>query len=350
MQAFGRKKPDRNEDSFFAVKSTRQKLLRSYAEVTPLMGILLISAHILDHFPKLKSYRMCDTGMDINPEHDTSYPAQKQEAFLKYVENENWAKHECVPVMDPECVPSSNLIPSAMASGYSQSFFDPYDLSSNDGEYWTRNNVGEMTPGWSDRAALLSLAARHYFNSPPKAPKNWRHVILIWNITTPTQWKVQAYCGHRTQPTGGANQRKHTHSTLISPNVAPSIFSIIPDGVRVEAIISLCQDGIGKRQSCTTGVTPREKFVKIQFTWANHAMLAGHDPTLDRANTENESRMKYHAVEWTLHRMANVHDILEMWQGSQNLRAAHKESRDQNNQMKVVGYMLDTEEIINASF
>jgi len=48
--------------------------------------------------------------------------------------------------------------------------------------------------------------------------------------------------------------------------------------------------------------------------------------------------------------MAKVHDFLEMWQGSQNLRATQKESRAQNKQMTAVGYIPDTEEIIKASW
>jgi len=47
--------------------------------------------------------------------------------------------------------------------------------------------------------------------------------------------------------------------------------------------------------------------------------------------------------------MAKVHDSLEMWQGSQNLRATQKESRAQNKQMTTVGYILDTEEIVKSS-
>jgi len=39
-----------------------------------------------------------------------------------------------------------------------------------------------------------------------------------------------------------------------------------------------------------------------------------------------------------------------MWQGSLNLRATQKESRGQNKQMTVVGYISDTEEIIKASW
>jgi hypothetical protein len=48
--------------------------------------------------------------------------------------------------------------------------------------------------------------------------------------------------------------------------------------------------------------------------------------------------------------MAKVHDFLEMWQGSQNLCAAQKESRAQNNQMSAIGYISDTEEIIKVSW
>ena len=49
-----------------------------------------------------------------------------------------------------------------------------------------------------------------------------------------------------------------------------------------------------------------------------------------------------------MHRMAKLHDCLEMWQGSQNLRATHKESHGQNEQMTAVGYISDTEEIVKA--
>jgi len=52
----------------------------------------------------------------------------------------------------------------------------------------------------------------------------------------------------------------------------------------------------------------------------------------------------------TLHRMANVHNFLEMWQCSQNLHATQKESRAHNMQMTVIGYILDTEEIVRASW
>ena len=79
--------------------------------------------------------------MDINPQHETSHTTQYLEAFLNYVVNEYCAKLGRVPVNKPESIQSNKLIPSAMASGSGQSSFDPYDLSSNDEEYLTPNNV-----------------------------------------------------------------------------------------------------------------------------------------------------------------------------------------------------------------
>ena len=67
-------------------------------------------------------------------------------------------------------------------------------------------------------------------------------------------------------------------------------------------------------------------------------------------NTENDLEMKKVAEERKLHRTAKVHNFLEMWQGSQNLRATQKESRAQNKQMTAIEYILDTEEIVKASW
>jgi len=44
--------------------------------------------------------------------------------------------------------------------------------------------------------------------------------------------------------------------------------------------------------------------------------LAGAYPELDTTNTENDSEMKEEVEERKLHRMAKVHDFLEMWLGS----------------------------------
>jgi len=146
-------------------------------------------------------------------------------------------------------------------------------------------------------------------------------------------------------------QQEETHSKYADlSNVASDIFSIIPHGVGVESSFSLGRDVIGWRQSKTTGETLRKRFVVRQFAGANNGILAGTDPELDTANTENNPEMKKEAEESELHRMAKVHDFLEMWQGSHNLSATEKESRAQNKQMTAVGYILDTEEIVKASW
>jgi len=349
MRALAKKKTPWKEELFFAVKLARQKRSKDYAEVTPPKGMLLVSAHILNHFRKLRSFRKWDKGMDINPEDETSYTTQYQEAFLKYVENEYCAKHRRVPVNKLETVPSSNPIPSASAAGSYLSSFDPYELSSNDEEYITPNNVAETTPGQIDRAARLWTAARLYLNLPPEAPKNWGQINPNLNDyhsdpmeISSTFWLLDINDWWR--------QQEETHSKYTNlTNVARNIFSIIPHGVGVDASSSLGRDVIGWRQSKTTGETLRKKVIVRQFARANNGILAGTDPELDPTNTENDSEMKQEAEERKLHRMAKVHDFLEMWQGSQNQLATQKESRAENKQRTAIGYISDTEEIVEAS-
>jgi hypothetical protein len=67
-------------------------------------------------------------------------------------------------------------------------------------------------------------------------------------------------------------------------------------------------------------------------------------------NTENNSEMKKEAEERKFHRLAKVHDFLEMTQGSQNLRATQKEFHARINHLTAVGYISDTEEIVKASW
>jgi hypothetical protein len=60
-----------------------------------------------------------------------------------------------------------------MASGSGQSSFDLCDLSSDDDEYLTPENVAQMTPRRINCAARILGATRFYLNLPPKVPKNW---------------------------------------------------------------------------------------------------------------------------------------------------------------------------------
>jgi len=255
-----------------------------------------------------------------------------------------------VPVNKFETVQNSNFVPSATASGSYQSSFDPYDLSSDDEEYLTPNNVSETTPGRSDRAARLLTAARLYLNSPPEAPKNWGQINPNLNDYHSDPMEISSTFWIP-DITDWRRQQEETHSKYANlSNVARDIFSIISHGVGVEASFSHGQDVIGWRQSKTTGGTLHEKVVVTQFARANNGILAGTDPELDTTNTENDSEMNKEAEERKLHTMAKVDDFLEMWQGSQNLRATQKESRAQNKEITAAGYISDTEEIVKASW
>jgi len=266
------------------------------------------------------------------------------------VKNEYCAKHRCVPVNQYQSLPSSKQISSATALRSCESSFDPYDLSSDGEKYLSSNNVAEMTPERSDRTMRILTAARLYLNSPCETPKNWEQINPTLNdynsgpmefsstfwIPDITDWWCQ-------------QEEMHSKYTDLS-NVARDIIFIVSHCVGVEASSSLGRDVISRRQSKTTDETLREKVFVRQLDRANNGVLAGTDPELDNANTESNSEKKKAAEELKLHRMAKVHHILEMWQGGQNLRATQKESRSQNNQMNVVGYISDTEEIVKASW
>jgi len=146
-------------------------------------------------------------------------------------------------------------------------------------------------------------------------------------------------------------QQEDTHSKYADLfNVAHSIFSIIAYCIGVDASLSFGRDVIGWRQSKTTGKTLRKIVVVRQFPQANNGIVVSDNQVSDMTNTENDSEIKKQLEERKLHRMAKVHDFLEMWQGSQNLLATQKLSSAQNKQMTAVGYISHMEEIIKASW
>ena len=118
----------------------------------------------------------------------------------------------------------------------------------------------------------------------------------------------------------------------------------------MEASFSLGRYVIGWRQSKTRAETLRGTVLVRQFARANNVIVAGTDPLLDATNKENDSEMKNEAEDRTWPRIAKVHDILEMLQGSQNLGATQKEHRAQNKQMTNVGCISDIEVIVKASW
>jgi len=67
------KKTQWKDDLYFTVMVARLKLSKYYIEVTPMMGMLRISALMLDPFWMLGAFTKWDKGMDINSEDTTFY-------------------------------------------------------------------------------------------------------------------------------------------------------------------------------------------------------------------------------------------------------------------------------------
>jgi len=288
--------------------------------------------------------------MDINPEEETFYTTQYQEASPKNVENEYCVNHQRGPGMKPESVLSNNLVLSRMASASGQSSFDPYDLTSDDEEYLMPNNVAKTTPGRNDSTAPLLTAAKFYLRSPPEAPKNCGQIDPNLNDTHSDLMEISSPFW-MADITDWWRQQEETHSMYADlSTVACDIVSIITYGVGVQDSCCVGRDVIGWRQSPTTGEILREKVIVREFALANNEILAGDDPVLDTPITESDSEMKQEEEESTLHRMAKVHDLLEMRQGSQNICATQEESRAQNKQITALEYISDMEEIIKASW
>jgi hypothetical protein len=311
MRALAKKKTQWKEDLFFAVMCARQKWSKYYTEVTPTTGMLLIMAHILDPFQNLQSLRKWDKGMDTNPEDETSYTTQYQEALLKYVEDKYCAKHGRLLVIKSGNTQNNNLGSFGIASRSGQSYYDPYDLSSDDDEYIMPTNVAETTPGQSDCAAHLFTATRFHFNSPPELPQYSGQINPNLNDYHSDPMEISSTCW-LPDIIDWWRQQEETHSQYADlSNVAPDIFSIIYQGVGVEASFSLGQDVIRWRQSRTTGETLCEKLVVRQFPHANTGLLAGDDPVLVPDSTDNNIELKREVEEKKSHRVAKVHDFLE---------------------------------------
>jgi len=71
---------------------------------------------------------------------------------------------------------TATFLQSAKASGIGHSFFDPYDMSSDNDKNLTLTFIAERTPRRSDRAVRVLTATRFYLNFPPESPKNWGQV------------------------------------------------------------------------------------------------------------------------------------------------------------------------------
>jgi hypothetical protein len=89
------------------------------------------------------------------------------------------------------------------------------------------------------------------------------------------------------------HQQEEMHSKYTDlSNVAGDIVSILPDGVGVEASVSLRRDVFGWRQSKTTGVMLGEMVVVRGFAPMNNRILAGDCAPLDTVETVNHLELK----------------------------------------------------------
>jgi len=72
MKTLAKKNTQWEEDLFFAVKLVWQKRCKYYSQVTPTMGMFIISARTLDSFWNLQSFTKWDNRMYSGPEEETS--------------------------------------------------------------------------------------------------------------------------------------------------------------------------------------------------------------------------------------------------------------------------------------
>jgi len=265
-----------------------RNMAKYYADGTPMTGMNDISAHIINPFRMLRSCWKWYKGMDIHHGDKTSYNPQYPEVFLKYMENDYWAKHRRLPIIKPESVPSNNIFPSTMASRSSQSSFDTYDLFSDEEEYLLPENGAQMTPGQGDHSAFLLTSTRLYLDSLPESPKNWRQVNLNLDDyhSDPMEIRIIVWMP---DITGWWRQHKEMHTKYADlSNVAWDISSMIPRGVGVEASCSIGQHVVRWRQSITTGETLRETDLPRLFAWSNNRNFAGNNTALDTTIAWND--------------------------------------------------------------
>jgi len=216
-------------------------------------------------------------------------------------------------------------------------------------EYLMPNVVAETTPGQSCRTARSLTAARLNLDSQPESPNIWAQVNPNLNEYHSGAMEIVSTFWIPEITDWWRQQRKRTQSSPIS-QLWHEIFSLSYHMVSEwRPIFPLWEMWLGGGSQRPYGETLREQVFVIHFARANDGIFAGNDPALDKMHTDNISKMKREAEERILHRMNKVHNFLEMWQGSQILRAAQKESRAQNKQMTTEGYTSDTQEFVQLS-
>jgi len=81
----------------------------------------------------------------------------------------------------------------------------------------------------------------------------------------------------------------------------------------VEVSVTFGQDVIDSSQSKPTEYTLSEKVIVRYSASANNGISGGDNPTLDVTTTEDNLQLKRQAEDITLHKIANMHCVLDMW-------------------------------------
>jgi hypothetical protein len=250
----------------------------------------------------------------------------------------------------PKNIRGSNIVPSAKAFRFGLFSFNQYDLSSDDEEYLTPNRIVETSPGHSDRATCLFTTAKLYMNSALEEPKNWGQVNSNLDDYQSDPMEISGRVWMQ-DITDWWHDPEEMPSKLANPSiVALDIFSIIPPCDLVEASFSLGRDFMGAMKSKTSGETDDEISLVIKCARANHVIFANDYTALHNTETATDLKLGKEAAERKFHRMAKVHDLWPMWQGSQNLYPTQKGSGTQNMQMTSIGYISENDELIKESW
>jgi len=214
-----------------------------------------------------------------------------------------------------------------MASRAGQSWYNASDLSSDDEKYLIPRNVAKTMCGWCDCPSLVLTATRHYSNSPPKLTHNWLQTYPIHNdYDSDTTWISHIWW--TPDITDWWLQQQQTLSKCGDISVmACDILSDIPHHIVLKAILFLGADMVGWWQSHPAGGTLRKIVVVRLFARAYNRRVVSYNPVLNTRNADDDLEMHCESEEKKLHRMGNLHNGLEMLQGSQNLCVAQKDAR-----------------------
>jgi len=175
-----------------------------------------MSAHMLDPFRKLRSFRKWDKGMDNYPENHRAYTIQSHRPFKRM-----WRMNT---------VPNINVCWSIHLQAYLAAISLPLQWFQDPVNHPLINRICPvmMKNAWRITMWLQQhpheAIAQHAYWQPPGSI--WLHclkpqrtgciIIQISMITTRTQWRLAVHLGYAPLTTGGANRRNRTESTLIS--------------------------------------------------------------------------------------------------------------------------------------